>query len=67
MGWFPTWTITEDYALGMELKGAGYEAVYLREYLAVGEAPEEVRNIFRQRSRWCKGQMQVGERVVGDG
>ena len=59
-GWFPTFTITEDYALGMMLKAKGYKAGYLNEYLAIGEAPEEPRNIFRQRSRWCKGQMQVG-------
>jgi cellulose synthase/poly-beta-1,6-N-acetylglucosamine synthase-like glycosyltransferase len=58
-GWFPTFTITEDYALGMMLKAKGYKAGYLNEYLAIGEAPEEIRNIFRQRSRWCKGQMQV--------
>lgn len=58
-GWFPTFTITEDYALGMILKRKGYKAGYLNEYLAIGEAPEEIRNIFRQRSRWCKGQMQV--------
>jgi endoglucanase len=58
-GWFPTYTITEDYALGIELKKRNYRAVYMNEYLAVGEAPEEIRNIFRQRSRWCKGQMQV--------
>ena len=58
-GWFPTFTITEDYYLGMVLKKKGYKAGYLNEYLAVGEAPEEIRNIFRQRSRWCKGQMQV--------
>ncbi|KIZ03555.1 hypothetical protein MNEG_4408 [Monoraphidium neglectum] len=58
-GFFPTWTITEDYALGMILKAKHYKAGYLNEYLAIGEAPEEIRNIFRQRSRWCKGQMQV--------
>lgn len=58
-GWFPDWTITEDYALGMELKKREKKAVYLNEYIAKGEAPEEIRNIFRQRSRWCKGQMQV--------
>ncbi|GBF97993.1 six-hairpin glycosidase [Raphidocelis subcapitata] len=58
-GFFPSWTITEDYALGMILKAKHYKAGYLNEYLAIGEAPEEIRNIFRQRSRWCKGQMQV--------
>jgi cellulose synthase/poly-beta-1,6-N-acetylglucosamine synthase-like glycosyltransferase len=40
-----------------------YKAGYLNEYLAIGEAPEEIRNIFRQRSRWCKGQMQVRGRT----
>lgn len=27
--------------------------------LQIGEAPEEVRAVMRQRSRWCKGHMQV--------
>ena len=47
----------------MELKSAGFQGRYLAEYLAVGEAPEELRNILRQRSRWTKGHMQVGERA----
>ena len=50
-GWFPTNTITEDYALGMELKKRGYKATYLMSYLAVGEAPEAPRQVFQQRSR----------------
>jgi cellulose synthase/poly-beta-1,6-N-acetylglucosamine synthase-like glycosyltransferase len=48
-----------DYALGMELKSRGYKATYLNQYIAVGEAPEEARNIFQQRSRWTKGHYQV--------
>jgi cellulose synthase/poly-beta-1,6-N-acetylglucosamine synthase-like glycosyltransferase len=35
-GWFPEYTITEDYALSMELKLAGFRGRYLPEYLAVG-------------------------------
>eukprot|EP00879_Flechtneria_rotunda_P009977 GHRR01010433.1.p1 GENE.GHRR01010433.1~~GHRR01010433.1.p1 ORF type:complete len:1225 (+),score=296.26 GHRR01010433.1:1011-4685(+) len=58
-GWFPTFSITEDYTLGMLLKAKGYKAGYLNEELAFGESPIGVRNICRQRSRWCKGQMQV--------
>ena len=27
---------------------------YVEEYLAIGEAPEQLRNCFQQRSRWCK-------------
>lgn len=29
VGWFPTYTITEDYALSMELKKAGCKGRYL--------------------------------------
>ncbi len=43
----------------MELKIRGYCATYLMLYLAEGEAPEEIRNVFRQRSRWNKGHFQV--------
>jgi cellulose synthase/poly-beta-1,6-N-acetylglucosamine synthase-like glycosyltransferase len=28
-------------------------------FAQVGEAPDEVRGVMRQRSRWCKGHMQV--------
>ena len=49
----------------MELKAAGFKGRYLAEYLAVGEAPDEIRNVCRQRSRWTKGHMQV--RVLGRG
>jgi cellulose synthase/poly-beta-1,6-N-acetylglucosamine synthase-like glycosyltransferase len=59
VGWFPEYTITEDYALSMELKSAGFKGRYLAEYLAVGEAPDEIRNVCRQRSRWTKGHMQI--------
>lgn len=51
---FPTYTLTEDYAFGMELKKKRFHARYVREYLAVGEAPHQVRNCFQQRSRWTK-------------
>lgn len=53
-GWSPTWTLTEDFALGMELKKRNWQCRYMREFLAVGEAPIGVRNCFQQKSRWCK-------------
>ena len=40
-------------------KNKGFKGRYLAEYLAVGEAPDEIRNVCRQRSRWTKGHMQV--------
>jgi cellulose synthase/poly-beta-1,6-N-acetylglucosamine synthase-like glycosyltransferase len=58
-GWFPEWTLTEDFALGIELKRRKWQCRYVDEYLALGEAPEEIRNCFQQRSRWAKGHFQL--------
>lgn len=58
-GWTPTWTLTEDFALGMEMKRNGWHCRYLNQYLAMGEAPDGVRNCFQQRSRWTKGHFQI--------
>ena len=38
----------------MELTKRKWYCRYVEEYLAIGEAPEQVRNCFQQRSRWCK-------------
>ena len=54
VGGSPTYTLTEDFALGMELKKYGWQCRYVQEYLAVGEAPDQIRNCFQQRSRWTK-------------
>ncbi|KDD72154.1 hypothetical protein H632_c3780p0, partial [Helicosporidium sp. ATCC 50920] len=47
------------FALGIELKKLGWQCRYVQEYLAIGEAPDDVRNCFQQRSRWSKGHFQV--------
>lgn len=58
-GQFPTQTLTEDFALGIRLKASGWKCKYVEEYLAVGEAPDDLRNAFQQRSRWAKGHFQL--------
>lgn len=54
VGGSPTYTLTEDYALGMELVMRQWKCRYVTSYLVVGEAPEQVRNAMQQRSRWVK-------------
>lgn len=54
VGGSPTYTLTEDFALGMEMKKYEWQCRYVQEYLAVGEAPDQIRNCFQQRSRWTK-------------
>ena len=54
VGMSPQYTMTEDFALGMELKKKKWHCRYVQAYLAVGEAPDQIRNCFQQRSRWTK-------------
>lgn len=58
-GWFPTTSVTEDWELGMRLCAAGWRCRYVPQYLAIGEAPQDTRQAFQQRSRWCKGHFQT--------
>ncbi|KAK9846433.1 hypothetical protein WJX81_003716 [Elliptochloris bilobata] len=58
-GGSPTYTLTEDFALGLEMAKWGWRCRYVQEYLAIGEAPTEIRNCFQQRSRWTKGHFQI--------
>ena len=57
VGGSPQYTLTEDFALGMEMKKYGWHCRYVQEYLAIGEAPDQIRNCYQQRSRWCKVSM----------
>ncbi|KAL3145110.1 hypothetical protein ABBQ38_001719 [Trebouxia sp. C0009 RCD-2024] len=58
-GYFPTHTLTEDYALGMEMRRKGWRGMFVEEELVRGTAPDKVRAAFGQRSRWCKGPYQM--------
>ena len=53
-GYFPTHTLTEDYALGMEMRRKGWRGMYVEDELVRGSAPDKIRGAFGQRSRWCK-------------
>ena len=48
----------------MELTKRDWHCRYMREYLAVGEAPHQVRNCFQQKSRWCKASALPGMHLV---
>lgn len=51
VGWFPTYTMCEDFALALELQAKKRKSAYVREFLAMGEVPTTVRGCFQQRSR----------------
>lgn len=53
-GGFPNHTLTEDFALGLELMRHGYIGAYVERAYVMGDAPDVLRTAFAQRSRWCK-------------
>ena len=59
VGWFPTESITEDYLLSLKLATAGWDVRFHAAVVASGEAPEDLRQVFKQRNRWCCGCFQV--------
>lgn len=58
VGGFPTYSITEDLALSIELWDKGFQGFALDKTLAHGMAPETAEGIIKQRSRWSRGAAQ---------
>ncbi len=52
-------TLAEDTDLTMALCRAGWRVVYEERALAWTEAPESLRQLWRQRYRWCYGTLQA--------
>jgi peptidoglycan/xylan/chitin deacetylase (PgdA/CDA1 family)/GT2 family glycosyltransferase len=52
-------TLAEDTDLTMALLRAGWRAVYVDRAIAHTEAPATLRQLWRQRYRWCYGTMQA--------
>nr|BAJ65324.1 cellulose synthase [Molgula tectiformis] len=59
VGYFPVGCLTEDTLLSLRLCTMGWGVSYHHEVLAIGQSPHEITEIFKQRSRWCKGNLQI--------
>ena len=55
IGGFYTGSITEDFATGMLIEGAGYVSLGLPEPLASGQTPDTYSEHIKQRTRWGRG------------
>ncbi|MEV0131926.1 bifunctional polysaccharide deacetylase/glycosyltransferase family 2 protein [Dactylosporangium sp. NPDC050688] len=55
----PSDTLAEDTDLTMAVLRAGWRAVYAERAVAWTEAPASLRQLWRQRYRWCYGTMQA--------
>ena len=58
-GGYPSYSITEDMALGMALQESGYESVFVNEELVYGLSAATFSELVKQRDRWCRGNLQV--------
>ncbi|MGK5673383.1 bifunctional polysaccharide deacetylase/glycosyltransferase family 2 protein [Micromonospora sp. URMC 106] len=59
VGGVPADTLAEDTDLTMQVLRAGWRVVYEEAAIAWTEAPSSLRQLWRQRYRWCYGTMQA--------
>ena len=59
IGGYPSYSITEDMAVGMALQAKGYKSVFVNEELVYGLSAVTFSELVKQRDRWCRGNLQV--------
>lgn len=59
IGFYPTNTITEDMAVGIQLQNKGFRSIFINEVLVLGLSASTYVDLARQRDRWCRGNIQV--------
>ncbi|MBI1909664.1 MAG: glycosyltransferase [Deltaproteobacteria bacterium] len=59
IGGIPAETATEDFDVCLELTRAGYRIAMEEEAVGFTAVPETISGLFRQRTRWARGTLQV--------
>ena len=65
VGGFPTGSLTEDFALSVDLHERGWRSAYVPEVLASGLGPEDMASYVSQQHRWARGCLGMIPRVIG--
>ena len=55
VGGIPEDSVTEDFALSIEMRERGWDTVYVPEVLASGLGPEDMASYVSQQNRWARG------------
>lgn len=63
IGGFFTGVITEDFATGISIQAKGYTCYAIKDVLAVGLSPTDLKSLINQRARWARGCIQTLRRV----
>lgn len=64
VGGLPEDSVTEDFALSIELHERGWRSVYVPEVLASGLGPEDMASYVSQQHRWARGCLGAIPRAV---
>ena len=64
VGGFPTGSLTEDFALSIDLHERGWCSAYVPEVLASGLGPEDMASYVSQQHRWARGCLGMIPRVL---
>ena len=64
VGGFPTGSLTEDFALSVDLHERGWRSAYVPEVLASGLGPEDMASYVSQQHRWARGCLGMIPRVL---
>jgi cellulose synthase (UDP-forming) len=64
VGGFPSGSLTEDFAISLELHERGWRSVYVPEVLASGLGPEDLASYVSQQHRWARGCIGIIPRVL---
>ena len=64
VGGFPSGSLTEDFAISLELHERGWRSVYVPAVLASGLGPEDLASYVSQQHRWARGCVGIIPRVL---
>jgi cellulose synthase (UDP-forming) len=64
VGGFPSGSLTEDFAISLELHERGWRSVYIPDVLASGLGPEDLASYVSQQHRWARGCIGMIPRVL---
>jgi cellulose synthase (UDP-forming) len=59
IGGFATWNVVEDLTTTYELNRRGYRSFYVDKALSVGLAPQDIKNIYKQRGTWAVDSLRI--------
>lgn len=59
IGGFSTWNLVEDLTTSYELHQQGYRSVYIGTPYSCGTAPQDLRNVYKQRGTWAVDSLRI--------